>query len=171
MPEGQGDSQAKGILKQAGQTAPSQSWELLRQLPGNGGKEDLTAYLKAWAHHKIGGVSGELETPAGGCGPGGFGGSRLWFKNEGECLTPETLLKSGPTETWSLASLFKTVQSSQQDSMQSQVSCVPGCQSFQAIPISCLPAFRAGSRTGCQRSFFWDKTSVPYCGSPVLKSS
>lgn len=82
MPEGQGDSQAKGILKRAGQTAPSQSWELLRQLPGNGGKEDLTAYLKAWAHDKIGGVSGELETPAGGCGLGGFAGSRLWFKTK-----------------------------------------------------------------------------------------
>ena len=70
---------AKQILKQASRRGPSQSRELLRQLPGNSGKVYLTADLKAWAQDKIGGVSRELGTPAGGCEPGGFGGSRLWF--------------------------------------------------------------------------------------------
>ena len=59
------------------QRDPSQIRELLRQLPENSGKVYLTADLKAWAQDKIGGVSGELATPAGGCEPGGFGGSRL----------------------------------------------------------------------------------------------
>lgn len=148
MAEGQGDSRPKVILKQASQRGPSQTRELLRQLPENSGKGDHTACLEEWAQDKICGVSGELGTPAGGYKPGGFGGSRLWFKNEGDCLLQKKQLNSGPTTTQNLASLFKIAQRSHQDSMQSQASCVPGCQSFQAISISCLPAFRAGSCKG-----------------------
>ena len=106
MAEGQGDRRAKQILKQASQRGPGQSRELLRQLPGNSGKVCLTADLKAWAQDKIGGVSGGLGTPAGGCERGSFGGSRLWFKKEGDCLLRKKLLKSGPTAVWSLASPF-----------------------------------------------------------------
>ena len=87
----------------------------------NSGKVYLTADLTAWAPESRW-CFGELGTPAGGFEPGGFEGSRLWFEKQGDCLLRKRQLKSGPPATWSLARPFKIVESSHQDSMQSQAS-------------------------------------------------